>query len=244
MSLLLRRGIKGLIAIGDPRQLPSVVSNRHLRSKGFAISLFERLYEAGTPHTMLELQYRMAPSISAWPSTTFYEKKLVDASSVRDAKRKPQWQLAKDASTTSYGIINIPGSEEFVESTTSYRNLMEADVIVAYWKTLCQHFAKIGQSGPVEIGCIAGYTEQVNLLKRKIGSLLPRAKFWETKSRINRIQIQVTAICVVTIDIASVDAFQGQERDIILFATTRANYQRNIGFLSEFGIILGLCVIC
>lgn len=233
MSLLLRRGIKGLIAIGDPKQLSSVVSHQHLRSKGFAISLFERLHNAGTPHIMLEIQYRMSPSISVWPSTTFYEDRLVDASLVRDPRRIPSWQATKDASTASYNFIDIPGSEELVESTTSYKNIIEADAIVAHLKSLCQHFAKIGHSGPIEIGCIAGYTEQVNLLKRKIGSLLPRANFWETTSRINRIQVDVGPSCLVTIDIASVDAFQGQERDIILFATTRANFQRNIGFLSE-----------
>ena len=234
MSLLLRRGIKGLIAIGDPKQLPSVVSHQHLRSKGFAISLFERLHNAGTPHIMLEMQYRMCPSISVWPSTTFYENRLVDASVVRDPRRIPLWQTNNAASTASYSFIDIPGSEEFVESTTSYKNNIEADAIVAHLKSLCQHLAKIGHSGPIEIGCIAGYTEQVNLLKRKIGSLLPRAKFWETASRIHRIQVEVAGSCLVTIDIASVDAFQGQEKDIVLFATTRANFQKNIGFLSEF----------
>jgi hypothetical protein len=233
MSLLLRPGIKGLIAIGDPKQLPSVVSNRHLRAKGFSVSLFERLYKAGSPHIMLEIQYRMAPAISMWPSSIFYGKRLVDASLVRDLGRIPTWQDAKAVNTAPYNFINIPGSEEFVESTTSYRNVLEADVIVGYLKTVCQHFVKTGHSGAVEIGCIAGYTEQVDLLRRKISSLLPGIKHWQTTSRINRMQLRATATCIVTIDIASVDAFQGQERDIILFATTRANFRRNIGFLSK-----------
>lgn len=64
MSILLKDDIVGLVAIGDPQQLPGVVANRKLESKGYSISLFERLLNAGSPHLLLATQYRMHPDIS------------------------------------------------------------------------------------------------------------------------------------------------------------------------------------
>ncbi|KAF6256599.1 AAA domain-containing protein [Scenedesmus sp. NREL 46B-D3] len=37
----------------------------------------------------------------------------------------------------------------------------------------------------------------------------------------------------VVVDVRSVDGFQGQERDVIIFSAVRANSQRSIGFLSD-----------
>jgi senataxin len=233
MAILLRRNIRGLVAIGDPQQLPSVISNQDLRIKGFAISMFERLLKAGSPHTLLDVQYRMDPMISMWPSGAFYNGQIVDGDNVQDLGRSPPWQKASGLMTAPYSFFNIPGVEERNNDTRSYRNVVEANIIVGFLKGLMAQFKSVAYTGIIEIGCVAGYTEQVQLLNRKISSVLPLAKSWQTTSRINRIEIPCPPHCTVIVDIASVDAFQGQERDIMLFATTRANANRNIGFLSK-----------
>ena len=233
MAVLLRRNIRGLIAIGDPQQLPSVISNQDLRIKGFATSMFERLLRAGSPFTLLDIQYRMNPQISSWPSGAFYDGKIVDGNNVEDPSRLPAWQDNAKLMTQPYSFFNIPGVEERNSSTRSYKNSSEADIIVGYLKTLVAKLKAMRYRGSVEIGCVTGYTEQVQLLNRKISSVLPSAKFWQTTGRIDRIQIDCPNECTAIVDIASVDAFQGQERDVMIFATTRANSQRNIGFLSE-----------
>jgi hypothetical protein len=73
MSILLKDDIVGLVAIGDPQQLPGVVLNRKLEFNGYSISLFERLVNAGSPHLLLTTQYRMHPDISQWPASTYYD---------------------------------------------------------------------------------------------------------------------------------------------------------------------------
>jgi senataxin len=112
MAILLRRNIRGLVAIGDPQQLPSVISNQDLRIKGFAISMFERLLKAGSPHTLLDVQYRMDPMISMWPSGAFYNGQIVDGDNVQDLGRSPPWQKASGLMTAPYSFFNIPGVEE------------------------------------------------------------------------------------------------------------------------------------
>lgn len=238
MAILLRRNIRGLVAIGDPQQLPSVISNQDLRIKGFAVSMFERLLKAGSPFTLLDIQYRMHPQISLWPSEAFYEGEIVNGNNVQNPGRSPSWQKSDALITAPYSFFDIPGVEERNNDTRSYKNTIEADIIVGDLSSLIAKLKAVDYDGSVEIGCVTGYTEQVQLLNRKISSILPSAKFWQTTSRIDRVEITCSAHCNAIIDIASVDAFQGQERDIMLFATTRANPQHNIGFLSKPDVIL------
>jgi superfamily I DNA and/or RNA helicase len=97
--------------------------------------------------------------------------------------------------------------------------------------------------GEVEVGCITGYTAQVRLIIENL-SRLPGSTPIETASKTEKVRIVVTSRCSIVIDVASVDAFQGQERDIIIFATTRANNGRQLGFLSGFNAVLPKCTIC
>ena len=66
--------------IGDPVQLPAtVISQRARRKFEYDKSLMKRLMSAGYPVHMLNVQYRMNPRISAFPSNEFYGGKLLDA---------------------------------------------------------------------------------------------------------------------------------------------------------------------
>lgn len=83
--------------IGDHKQLPPVIKSLEAQSNGLGISLFERLTEEeGThvppstsvqrdlttsiviPSVMLDVQYRMHPDISRFPSAEFYDFSLSD----------------------------------------------------------------------------------------------------------------------------------------------------------------------
>jgi superfamily I DNA and/or RNA helicase len=44
--------------------------------------MFERFVDAGMQRHMLEVQYRMYPTIRKFPSDTFYEGRINDAESV------------------------------------------------------------------------------------------------------------------------------------------------------------------
>lgn len=72
-----------LLAVGDPRQLPATVMSKIAADRGLSKSLHERLmYDAGYPHIMLDVQYRMHPSISQFPSRYFYDGKVRDGPNV------------------------------------------------------------------------------------------------------------------------------------------------------------------
>ena len=232
MAILLKPDIIGLVAIGDPQQLPGVVANRKLETKGYGISLFERLLNAGSPHLLLNMQYRMHPEISQWPSNTYYNGDLQDGTNVMMSGRTPSWQLNGEELFRPYTFISRHGSEERNPNTKSYCNKAEANVVLSFLQRLLTTLIRTDHKGVVEVGCITGYAEQVRLIIRNLARL-PGATTVETMSRIEKVRITVTSRCSIIIDVASVDAFQGQERDIIIFATTRANLQHQLGFLSE-----------
>eukprot|EP00980_Cylindrotheca_fusiformis_P011077 scaffold2551_cov113-Cylindrotheca_fusiformis.AAC.16 len=72
-----------LLAVGDPKQLPATVMSQIAADRGLGKSLHERLmYDAAYPHIMLDVQYRMKPEISHFPSKHFYSGKLADGPNV------------------------------------------------------------------------------------------------------------------------------------------------------------------
>lgn len=72
-----------MLAVGDPKQLPATIFSPHSRKYGLDISLHERLLRNGThEHIMLDVQYRMKPCISRFPSFMFYENKLQNGPNV------------------------------------------------------------------------------------------------------------------------------------------------------------------
>lgn len=66
-------GAKQLILVGDHCQLGPVITNKKAAAAGLSQSLFERLIMLGIRPVRLQVQYRMHPSLSEFPSNTFYE---------------------------------------------------------------------------------------------------------------------------------------------------------------------------
>ena len=65
--------------VGDPNQLPATVLSSRASEFSYNKSMFKRLMTAGYPIHMMNIQYRMNPAISAFPSKEFYGGKLEDA---------------------------------------------------------------------------------------------------------------------------------------------------------------------
>lgn len=79
----LRFGCDKIIQVGDPEQLPATVLSKLCQDKGFAMSMFERIYQrfrfngsSKNPIRMLYVQYRMHPEICLFPSQNFYRGRL------------------------------------------------------------------------------------------------------------------------------------------------------------------------
>lgn len=74
--------IQNAIFVGDEFQLPAFVKSQVSKSARFGTSLFERLSLHGHKRHLLDVQYRMHPSISKFPNSSFYENKISDGPNI------------------------------------------------------------------------------------------------------------------------------------------------------------------
>ncbi|CAD6342768.1 unnamed protein product [Miscanthus lutarioriparius] len=199
-------GIKHLVLIGDDKQLQSVVMSQIAKEAKYGRSLFERLCEIGYHKHLLNVQYRMHPYISKFPNTTFYDGRIIDATKNTAAK------IFVGNIFGNYSFINIEdGIEEQIGQ--SVQNMVEAAVATTIVSKLSK--ACSNQNKKASVGVISLYAAQVNALKENIGT------------------IQTDEL--LSVEVKTVDSFQGDEKDIIILSTVRNNKVGNIGFLDSGG---------
>eukprot|EP01083_Nonionella_stella_P201380 736758_1 len=186
----LRHGIRSVIFVGDPRQLPPTVFLCGPKSRQFERSLFERFENAGHHSKfMLDTQYRMHPEISRFPSAHFYESKLQDGPNViHPAYTKPYHANPEYAPFVFYNVHSVETRKGY-----SYRNENEAAFIIQLLEQFC---VKYGKDFLRNIGIITPYLEQRNLILSCLG-------------RSGMLRDLVEGRCI---DVATVDFFQGREK--------------------------------
>ena len=204
------QGCQQLVLVGDHQQLGPVVMNRKVARAGLNESLFERLVLLGVKPRRLEVQYRMHPSLSEFPSNMFYDGMLQNGVSSHERLRKHvaiPWPIP----TMPMMFYQNLGQEEISPSGTSYLNRTEASSVEKLVTTLL----KAGVA-PEQIGVITPYEGQRNFV-------------------INHMQFHGSMVkdAYRAIEVASVDAFQGREKDYIIVTCVRSNARLGIGFLSD-----------
>lgn len=203
-------GAKQLILVGDHCQLGPVVMCKKAAKAGLSQSLFERLVLLGIRPLRLEVQYRMHPALSRFPSDFFYEGSLQNG--VNSSEREMQnTDFPWPQPDKPMFFYCCQGQEEIAGSGTSYLNRTEA----AYVERITTRFLKSGVK-PEQIGIITPYEGQRAYLVQYMqynGSL--HAKLYQE------------------IEVASVDAFQGREKDLIIMSCVRSNEHQGIGFLND-----------
>ncbi|XP_019158454.1 PREDICTED: probable helicase MAGATAMA 3 [Ipomoea nil] len=75
-------GLCHAILIGDEKQFPSMVQSKICEKADFGRSFFERLVKLGHRKHLLNIQYRMHPSISLFPNKKFYDEKVMNGPNV------------------------------------------------------------------------------------------------------------------------------------------------------------------
>eukprot|EP00746_Dinoflagellata_sp_MGD_P153256 gnl/MRDRNA2_/MRDRNA2_84154_c0_seq1.p1 gnl/MRDRNA2_/MRDRNA2_84154_c0~~gnl/MRDRNA2_/MRDRNA2_84154_c0_seq1.p1 ORF type:complete len:648 (+),score=-10.40 gnl/MRDRNA2_/MRDRNA2_84154_c0_seq1:526-2469(+) len=203
-------GSKQLVLVGDHFQLGPFILNKKADIAGLSLSLFERLIFAGVKPYKLTTQYRMHPLLTEFPASMFYENILKNGlnSNSRTAKKKEFPWPQPDKPTVFHAVYGI---EELSNSGMSYLNRAEA-IIVARITTALVRNGVI----PSQIGVITPYDGQRAYITLIIN---------ETQSH-----EQNNFGCI---EVASVDAFQGREKDYIVLSCVRSNDYRRIGFLSD-----------
>jgi len=208
--LPLVRGARQVVFVGDHSQLGPVVMCKKAAKAGLAQSLFERLVHLGQRPIRLQVQYRMHPCLSEFPSNTFYEGTLQNGVTMEEREHRGL-DFPWPSSTKPMLFYNCLGQEEISSSGTSYLNRWEATIC----EKIVTHFLKGGVT-PSQIGVITPYEGQrsylVNYMQRA-GSL--RSQLY------------------ADLEVASVDSFQGREKDYIILSCVRSNEKQGIGFLND-----------
>ena len=210
-------GAKQIVMVGDHCQLGPVVMCKAAAKAGLTQSLFERLVLIGIRPIRLQVQYRMHPCLSEFPSNMFYEGSLQNG--VTEADRvlltTPGFKGKEDfpwpVPNKPMFFYSVTGMEEISASGTSYLNRTEA----SYVEKIVTHLLRIGVT-PGQIGVITPYDGQkkyVSEYMRRTGTL--SSSLYEA------------------IEVASVDAFQGREKEFILVSCVRSSDTQGIGFLSD-----------
>lgn len=204
----LQFGSTNCIQVGDAQQLPPTVIARVACDRGFNTSLFERLdggkRDSESYSDFLDIQYRMHSEISKFPSEVFYKGRLKNSSMSPDYFKKNWHSLNKMFGP--YSFFDVVGRETRVG--TSYNNADEANAVLKLVK-----FLQTLSSPIPTVGIISPYIAQTKLIR----------KFLSTHDVLGN-----------NIRVSSVDGFQGQEKDIIIFSCVRASgFGGKLGFLAD-----------
>ncbi|XP_018425290.1 PREDICTED: protein ZGRF1 [Nanorana parkeri] len=190
-----------LILVGDPKQLsPTIQGSEAAHEAGLEQTLFDRLCLMGHQAIMLRTQYRCHPVISAIANELFYDGHLLNGVSQEDRKPLLDW-------LPTLCFYNANGTEQ-VEGNNSFHNMQEANFTVK----LIQSLIASGIQSSM-IGVITLYKSQMT----KICSLLSSMSCCDP--------VEMKAIQVST-----VDAFQGAEKEIIILSCVRT---RQVGFIDS-----------
>jgi len=90
--------------------------------------LFERLVVLGKRKHLLEVQYRMHPSISLFPNMEFYNKKILDAPIVKQKAYEKRFLRGKMFGP--YSFINVTNGKEGIDNRHSTKNIIEVAVVM------------------------------------------------------------------------------------------------------------------
>ncbi|KAI8540970.1 hypothetical protein RHMOL_Rhmol08G0026700 [Rhododendron molle] len=205
-------GLRHAILIGDERQLPAMVQSKICGKAEFGRSLFERLVILGHEMHLLSVQYRMHPSISLFPNREFYKSKILDGPNVKEQAYNRCFLRGRMYG--SYSFINISHGKEEFDSRHSRKNMVEVAVVSEIVARLFKESAASKEK--VRVGCISPYKAQVFALQEKFG------KTYNTDSNSD-----------FSVNVRSVDGFQGGEEDLIIISTVTCNGSGSVGFLSN-----------
>ena len=240
--------VKKLILVGDHMQLPATVFYPKASKILYNRSLFERLIDNKYPRFILTVQYRMQKNISEFISKTFYENKLLnDENHVNQINKELLYDIIKIENNFSFFNVQY-GEEKFEEEKKSYVNKNEINFSFKLTKNIISEILKK----------IDFYEKEKDKKKKenKNGNdnnnmAIESPEYDEDKKIETLRNYKFAIICTYKaqvmkfrelkkkddffrnrhlndIEINTVDSFQGQERDIIIVSTVRANFKEEI----------------
>jgi len=211
---------KRWVLVGDSKQLPpyqdeelsnsGILQKYDLDQSHLDELLFDRLLHR-VPEvckTILSTQHRMVPAIGSLISECFYDCKL------RSAERADDESLMRLLKKPVVWLTSADLQNRHEQKTHfSFENQTESRIVV---RLLGQMDKALRDSGTTRtVAVLTGYGAQLQRLKREIATTMDS---WAN----------------LTIEVNTVDAFQGRQAEVAIYSVTRSNDQGNIGFLRDF----------
>lgn len=198
-----------VVLAGDHHQLPPTVKSFEAGKAGLSKTLFEKCIQRH-PQTavMLQTQYRMHEDIMRFSANYFYDNKLRAHESVATSLLEAGMKPFEFIDTAGCGFTEAHDPE-----TLSRYNDEEAQFLIKQVERLILHIGV--EQWNFSIGIITPYSAQVERL----------IKLAEASEELSTLASSTT--------INTVDAFQGQERDVIAISLVRSNEKSEIGFLGD-----------
>ncbi|KAG7343912.1 superfamily I DNA/RNA helicase [Nitzschia inconspicua] len=195
---------------------------------------------------LLGVQYRMHPSIASFSSAIFYDGLLSTPAFLSQLRPfPPVLNEIMPCGNPSLGVrmINVGGKcnemrgetnkytrttvttatsrpTPSAEASSTFQNEAEAFRVVTLIKQILLFDQQYNLHAGTKIGVVTPYNGQVQLIK----SMLARDEEFDV----------LTKSLSSTVEVNSVDGYQGRERDIIIFSAVRSNRRGNVGFLSDW----------
>jgi ATP-dependent RNA/DNA helicase IGHMBP2 len=201
-----------VVFAGDHQQLPPTIKSIEAARQGLSKTLFEKGIEKH-PYcaSMLTVQYRMHEAIMQFSSAYFYHNKLEAHDSVRKHLLRPHIQPVDFIDTAGCGFNEVQDPE-----TLSRRNSEEAQLLLSVVERLIDDVGiESWLNERITLGVITPYSAQVEQLQ----------KLFDGSTKV--------ASLGKLIAINTVDAFQGQERDVVAISFVRSNDRSEVGFLAD-----------
>lgn len=207
----IRERVARVVLVGDPKQLPATVKSVVAANARYDRSLFERIAESGVAPSMLRVQYRMHPFLRDFPSKRFYGGMLTDGPSVMERVQKVCPGVYKFPCFQPFLLYDVSNSSEEDMHGSKY-NRIEAQFCIELCQNMFQMCADVRRNN-WSVGFVSPYKEQVRVLRREINrSSIPQS---------------------ISMEVNTVDGFQGREKDVIIFSCVRASRRGGIGFLKD-----------
>ncbi|XP_078406121.1 putative helicase senataxin isoform X2 [Cetorhinus maximus] len=207
-----------LVLVGDHEQLPPTIISMKAKELSYGRSMMCRLQKClhdevkqnicgRSPVMMLLTQYRMHPDICLFPSKYIYGSLLKTDEKIEVQRCSPSWPFQ------SYMLFDVTDGHEYREKD-SYINTQEVKLVIALISMIAEK-----QKGMCRnIGVITPYNAQKYKIINQIEQEFKMARLEQGRS----------------VQVGTVDGFQGCEKDCIIVTCVRAsNLQGNIGFLAD-----------
>jgi len=258
MCALVAARAEQLVMVGDTKQLPpTVASSSEALRKSLGISPMERLEKFGlVEETILQIQYRMVQALLDHPSKYFYNglvKSAVGSTATQDIFSTTK----KDSSTAIPAGFPWPnplvplafvgvgkGEAEVLHDSAlglaGRSNPTEAELVAQIVANIIQE----GELKSSQLCVLSPYSKQVSLIRSMLEkqSLIRRFRNKNTSENnsdnLSNPQCSSTAAMTLVrsisdVRVGTVDSFQGQESDLVIFSAVRSNRFSELGFLRD-----------